>query len=243
MQLTSALLNRPLLLSAATIDLRGGQRRINFQSAEAIGARWTGSLKAPAENGAWEFDLSADHLDAADFYEWLGEPARLSILQRILPFGRSAQSGGAALRAAALENFQARGRLRVGELRFASLQVETIDASTIIDGGSLLARQGRANVLGGQLSGSFEARLSPEPSYSLDGQFSRVDLRDVAALVALPGRAGGLASGELKLAAHGADRAALLASLQGQGLMRARDAWFDQSESGSGWNCHGRLCL
>ena len=94
----------------------------------------------------------------------------------------------------------------------------------------LLARQGRANVLGGQLSGSFEARLSPEPSYSLDGQFSRVDLRDVAALVALPGRAGGLASGELKLAAHGADRAALLASLQGQGLMRARDAWFDQSE-------------
>jgi hypothetical protein len=233
-QLTSALLNRPLLVSAATIDLRGDQRRINFQSVEALGARWTGSLKAPTESGAWEFDLSADRLDTADLYDWLGAPVRPTILQRILPFGLAAQSGDPAQRAGALEALQARGRLRVAELYLAPLQVETIDAVTIIEGGKLVARQGRANLLGGRIAGTFEATLSPEPSYVFDGQFSRLNLHDAAALAALPGRAGGLASGELKLAARGVDRASLLASLQGQGLLRASDAWLEQIEPAPG---------
>jgi hypothetical protein len=235
-QLTSALLNRPLLVSAAALDLRGDQRRINLQSVQALGTRWSGSLRSAAENGAWEFDLSADHLDAADFYAWLGPPARPNLLQRMLPFGSPAQSSESALRAGALETLQARGRLRVAEFRFAPLRAEKIDAAAALDGGALILRQGRADFSGGQLSGNFEARLSPQPSYSFDGQFSRVDLREVAALAALPGRAGGWASSELKLTARGADRAALAASLQGQGLLRAREASYQPIEQASAGN-------
>jgi AsmA family/AsmA-like C-terminal region len=229
-QLTTALLNRPLLANAATIDLRGQQRRILLQDVQAAGGQWTGSLRGPAENGAWDFDLSADRLDAADFYAWLGAPARPNLLQRILPFGAAAASGGASGRADALKTLQARGRLRVAELQLSPLHVEKIDAAAVIDGPSLILQQGRAGFYGGRLSGNFEARLLPEPSYSFDGQFARVDLRDLAALAALPGRVGGLAAGELKLAAHGSDRAALAASLQGQGLLRAGQASFGQFE-------------
>jgi AsmA-like C-terminal region/AsmA family len=225
LQLTTPLLSRPLLVSAATIDLRGDQRRVQLQSVQAIGARWTGSLRGPAENGAWDFDLAADRLDAADFYAWLGEPARPNLLQRMLPFGASAASDlSSAARADALEQLHARGRLRVAELAFSPLQVQKIDAVAVLDGPSLLLRQGRADLYGGQLTGDFQARLAPEPSYSFDGQFARIDLSDIAETLSLPGRVAGLATGELNLAARGANRAALAASLQGEGLMRAREA-------------------
>jgi hypothetical protein len=230
LQLTSVLVNQPLLITAATMELRGAERRIILQSVQAVGARWTGSLLGPAENGPWEFDLSADQLDAADFYAWLGAPMRPNLLQRMLPFGANAASAGAPNRGDALEKLQARGRLRVAELIFSPLQVEKIDAAATIDAGSLTLRQGRADLMGGQLNGNFEARLSPEPSYSFDGQFARLDLRDAAAMASLPGRVNGLASGELKLTAHGPDRAALAASLQGQGLLRSRETWLGQFE-------------
>jgi hypothetical protein len=114
---------------------------------------------------------------------------------------------------------------------FSPLQVERIDAAAVIEKSSLVLRQGRAELYGGQLSGSLEARLAPEPSYAFDGQFARVDLRDAAASAALPGRVTGLASGDLKLTARGQDRAALAASLQGQGLLRAREAVLDLAAS------------
>jgi hypothetical protein len=50
-----------------------------------------------------------------------------------------------------------------------------------------------------------------------------VDLRELAAAASLPGRGAASASGELQLAAHGLDRAAIVASLQGQGQLRVRD--------------------
>jgi hypothetical protein len=51
-------------------------------------------------------------------------------------------------------------------------------------------------------------------------------LGDFAETLSLNNRAGGSVSGELKLAARGSDRAALAASLHGQGLLRAREASF-----------------
>jgi hypothetical protein len=230
LQVTTALMNRPLLVTAAAMELRGGQPTIKFQSVQAVGAQWSGSLRGPAEDGGWEFDLSADRLDAAEFYAWLSSPDRPNLLRRLLPFGSDSARNAAAGRANALKTLQAHGRLRVAELRFAPLQVEQIDAAATIDGPSLSLRQGRANLLGGQFSGNFEARLSAEPAYSLEGQFARLDLRDIAQTVSLPGRVHGRASGELQLSARGSDRAAIAASLQGEGLLRAREASLGQFE-------------
>jgi hypothetical protein len=228
-RLATPLLNRPVLLSAATIDLRGNERRVNLRDVEALGAHWTGLLRGPGEDGGWSFDLAADRLDTGDFYAWLGEPARPSLLQRMLPFGGSSSASEIRKdRANALQEMHARGRLRVTALAFSPLQVERIDAATVIDGPSLTLHQGRANLAGGQITGDLAVRLSDEPSYSFDGQFARVDLSDFAESVALPGRLEGLASGELEISARGADRAALAASLQGDGRLRARETSLGQ---------------
>ena len=129
----------------------------------------------------------------------------------------------------ALDHVQASGRLRVAELLLSPLSIEHVDAQAAIKGSSIVLRPARADFYGGQLAGNFEAGLSAEPSFSFDGQLLRVDLRDLAAVASLPGLAG-VASGDLKLAAHGPDRAALAASLQGQGLVRVREGQFSQIE-------------
>ena len=233
LELTTALMNQPLLVSSASIELRAGQRRINLGAVQAVGARWTGSLRSRTGSGAWDFDLSADRLDTADLNTWLGSPARPNLLRRMLPFGATTAPAESPARADALDRFQARGRLRVAELLLSPLRpvkIEKLDAQAVLQGPSLVLRQGRAELYGGQLTGDFEARLSAEPSFSFDGQFARIDLGDLASAASLPGRINGLASGELKLAARGPDRAALAGSLQGQGLLRVREALLGQIE-------------
>jgi len=227
LQFTTALMNQPLLVSSASIELRRGQRRVNLAAVQAVGANWTGSLLAPADAGAWSFELSADRLDTADLDKWLGTPARPNLLRRMLPFAAAAAPGDAPARADALGRFHARGRLHVGELLLSPLRIEKIErleAEADIQGPSVVLRRARAELYGGQLTGDFEARWSAEPAYSFDGQLLRVDLSELAAAVSLPGRITGSASGELKLGAHGNDRAALAASLQGQGLVQIREA-------------------
>ena len=228
LQVTTAMLNQPLHVSSAGIELRSGQRSVKLDAAEAIGAHWTGSLRSPAQGATWDFDLSADRLDTADLNAWLGAAARPNLLRRMLPFG-SATTASDDARAEALDHVQANGRLRVAELRLSPLSVERIDAQAVIKGSSITLRQARADFYGGQLTGNFEAGLSAEPSLSFDGQFARVDLGDLAAAASRPGRVTGLASGDLKLAAHGLDRAALAASLEGQGLMHVGEAQFGQT--------------
>jgi hypothetical protein len=72
LELTTTVMNQPLLVSSASVELRSGQRRINLDNVQAIGARWTGTLRSPASGATWEFDLSADRLDTADLNAWLG---------------------------------------------------------------------------------------------------------------------------------------------------------------------------
>ena len=228
MELTTTVMNQPLLVSSASVELRSGQRRINVGNVEAIGARWTGSLRSPALGAPWDFDLSADRLDTADLNAWLGSTDRPNLLRRILPFG-SATAAADDVRAVALDHVQASGRLRIADLLLSPLSIEHIDAQAAIKGSSLILRPARADFYAGQLAGNFEAGLSAEPSFSFDGQLVRVELRGLAAVASLPGLTG-IASGDLKLAARGPDRAALAASLQGQGLLRIRDAQFGQIE-------------
>ena len=230
LELTTTMMNQPLLISSASLELRSGQRRINLDAVQAIGARWSGSLRSPAPGAPWDFDLSADRLDTADLNAWLGAAARPNLLRRILPFTSGAAAADDA-RAEALDHVQASGRLRVAELLLSPLSVEHIDAQAAIKGSSLILRQTRADFYGGQLTGNFEAGLSAEPSFSFDGQFARVDLADLAAAASRPGSITGLASGNLKLAAHGTGRTALAASLEGQGGMRVREAQFGQIDA------------
>ncbi len=222
-QITSPLLNSPLLVSSAVMEFRGGQRRITIGSAAALGTRWFGFLRKSGDNPVWDFDLSAGQLNASDFTAWLGASPSPNLLRRMLPFVASAGASESKIRMDALAALRARGRLRLGQLTFSPLIIERLDSQAIFEGNSLLLRQGRASVFGGQLSGDFQARLAPAPSFSFDGRFSRLELARLAQLAVLPGEITGLASGEVSLAAAGSDRSAILRSLAGQVDFRASE--------------------
>jgi uncharacterized protein involved in outer membrane biogenesis len=230
LRITTALLNQPLVVPSASIELRRGLRRVNVASLQALGAHWTGSLKSSA-SGPWEFDLSADRLDAAELDRWLGPRARPrpNLLLRMLPFAASAAPSETPARAEAFERIEAQGRLRVGELLLAPLRVQELDATATIERRTIALRNARARFYGGELAGELDAHLAAEPAYSFQGQLRRVDLSELAAAVSPPGHPGrfaGVASGELKLEAHGIGREALATSLEGQGLVRARRVFF-----------------
>jgi AsmA-like C-terminal region len=110
-------------------------------------------------------------------------------------------------------------------LALAPLRVTKLDATAAIDGRSVRLTRTQADFYGGRISGDFGAVVSAEPAYSFRGQVERVN----AALLTeaspwLAGQFAGLVSGELKLAAKGIGRQALLSSFQGDGMLRSRDA-------------------
>jgi hypothetical protein len=223
LQVTSVVLNQSIIVEAASVDLKDGDRRIRLGSVQALGSHWTGLLHRRAADGAWDFDLSADRLDAAELDRWLGPRARPSLFDRMLPFG--ALPNSAPARDAAIARVVARGRLRVGEVALAPLQVEKLDADVALAGRGVVLHRAQAELYGGRIAGDFEAQLSAVPTYSFRGRIDRVDLGGLAdATASLAGRFAGLASGTLALTARGIGRQYLAASLEGEGVLRARDA-------------------
>lgn len=224
LRMSSALLNHPVIVSA-TVDLRPGERRVSIASAEAFGANWKGTLRKSGGE-EWVFDLAADHLDAAELDRWLGPRARKGLLARMLPFAVTGnpESPRAAAMGSAVASLRARGRLRVAEVTLAPLRVERLDSPAELRGRNLTLRGAQADFYGGRVSGDFEARLSPDPAYSIRARIDRANLTDLAASTdSLTGRFGGLASGDFQLGAQGVGRDDLLRSMQGAGTLRVRD--------------------
>jgi uncharacterized protein involved in outer membrane biogenesis len=221
-QLSTPILNEPVLISSAALEFKGDQRNVRLTYAQAFGAKWIGTVRKGSGKANWEFDLSADRLDVSGIDHWLSAQAPRNILRRIFPFSDS-NAPQSQIRAEALASLHARGRLRIGEISFAELNAEKLDSIAILDGPSLILTQGRTNILGAQFSGDLEAQFTAEPSFSVKGQFAHLDLGELSQRASLPGHLSGETSGELQLAAYGADRNAIARSLQGRGVLRIRD--------------------
>ena len=233
LQLSSVALNEPLLIDQASVALKAGDRVVRLAAVQALGAHWTGSLHRRAADGAWDFDLSADHLDSAQLDRWLRPGSQPGLLGRILPFTVSRSS--APVRDAVFARLAARGRLRVGELLLAPLRIGKLDADAQIDGRKIVLRRAQADLYGGRLSGELNALLAAEPFYSFKGRVDRVDLALLAnASTPLAGRFGGVAAGELAFDARGIGREPLAASLEGAGALRVRNAVVRGLDLGSG---------
>ncbi len=221
-RLQTVALNKPLLVGAATVALKGSERQIRFGQVQAFGANWTGTLHRPPNSLAWDFDLSADRLDAVDLDRWLGPAGRPSFFDRLLPF--TAAYNPLPLRDAIFARLLARGRLRVGEVLLSTIRVGKLDADAEIDGRSLVLHRAQADLYGGRLSGELNASLVSIPSYSFHGHVDRVDLGLLSdSTDSLSGRFAGLATGDLSLAARGIGRQPLTASLEGEGVLRLRN--------------------
>ena len=141
LQLTTALLNQPVSLSSASVELKPGQRHVKLTDAQAFGTHWKGTLDQDVTEGPWRFDLSAGHLDIADLDLWLGPRARPGFLQRMMSFASAAPPTQEAM----LRGMVTSGRVRVAELALAPLRVEKLDADVVLDGPSLTLRRAQAD--------------------------------------------------------------------------------------------------
>lgn len=211
--LRAPFLNLPVEQIKARVELKPGIRQVKLASAEAFGARWSGTFERHDPAALWQLNLSADRLSAADLDRWLNPRWRESFLGRMLPFLNSR-----TVASAAPENLRASGRLAIDRFTLAPLPISHLQADLEINGRRIALEDATGQFYGGQVAGSLDANLQAAPSYHADLDFSRVD---VAALVAsMPNLAGVSAasgSADLSLDARGAARADLVDSLACQG--------------------------
>jgi len=222
--LNSAYVNRPLRFPKAHVEFAPAQRTITLSAAEAFGAIWRGSIARKNTDTQWTFDLSADHLDAADLDRWLGPRARPGFFARFTGANSADAAAAPPFAGAAVTRLAARGRLRAGAIDLAPMHIEQFDGQAELDGRTIRIRKAQADFFGGKISGSFDARLLPDPSYEFHARFDRVDLAQLGRAVPfLNDRIGGNASAALNLFAHGIGRQNLIGSMQGQGTVNGRN--------------------
>jgi hypothetical protein len=221
--LSPAYVNRSLRLPKAHVEFAPSQRTITLSAAEAFGAVWHGSITRKNSDTQWTFDLTADHLDAADLDRWLGPRARPAGFLARFTDSNSAVIADPPMDAV-ITRLAARGRLRAGTIDVPPMHIEQFDGEAELAGRAIRIRKAQANFFGGKISGSLDARLLPDPSYEFQGRFDRVDLGELGRAVSfLNGRTGGNASAALSLSAHGIGREDLIGSMEGQGTFNGRN--------------------
>jgi hypothetical protein len=232
--LLTPFLNQPVKQIRARAELKPGVRHIALSSADAFGARWTGTFdryedrrderhddrRADAQAAEWQFALSTDALSLADLDRWLNPRWRQSFLDRMLPFLNSSSPANAVP-----ENLRAEGRINVEELALAPLALRHLESDVRIGGRHIEVWRATAQFFGGDVQGSLDAQLTATPVYRLNLDYSRVDLAALtSAFPTLADLFTGSASGGFALDSGGATRADLLTSLECRGTAHVTDA-------------------
>jgi len=223
-------LNQPLQLNKARMDWTDGLRSAGLADIEAFGATWSGQFAEAVGTDAdgsskWNFQLHANHLDAADLDRWMGPRARPGWLQRLLP---SLLGGSAANPRASelLRRVNAEGELRVDEFTLDKIKLGQMRASGALHDLHLELRQAEARCAGGTLRARLRAAFLPRPAYDVTAELERVDLQQVPTPGNLPERFAGLASGTVHLTTEGVGRDELLEHLAGKGDLTLRNLEF-----------------
>jgi uncharacterized protein involved in outer membrane biogenesis len=232
-------LNQPLQLNRARLDWNDGLRSASVTDVEGFGATWSGQLAqaggVDADGSAkWNFQLHANHLDAADLDRWMGPRARPGWLQRLLPSllgGSAANSMASEL----LRRVNAEGEVRVDEFTLEKINLGQVRAIGVLHDLHLEVRQAEARCAGGRLRAKVRAAFLPRPSYDVTAELDRVDLQQVPAPANLPERFAGLASGTVHLTTQGVGRDELLQHLAGRGELKLQDVEF------RGWDVNASM--
>jgi AsmA family len=232
-------LNLPLQLNKARLDWNSGLHTANVADIEGFGATWSGQLAEAAVTDVdgipkWNFQLHANHLDAADLDRWIGPRARPGWLQRLLP----ALLGGSEVNPAAselLRRVNAEGELRVDEFTLEKIKLGQLRAVGSLHDLHLDLRQADARCAGGALRAKLRAAFLPRPSYDVTAELERVDLQQLPTPGDLPERFAGLASGIAHLTTQGVGRDELLQHLAGKGDLKLRNLEF------RGWDVNASM--
>lgn len=228
MTLTLPLLNQSMEIENAKIELKPDEPRVTIMKATALGAHWQGTiwrgnLSVPPNSAsapAWQFDLTADHLDAAELDRWIGPRARPNWLARMLTSSSniSSQIPGPG----PLSQLRARGTLRADTFTLAPLEVQSLRAQIEIVGRSVNFSEIDGKLSGGAISGGLVASLDADPTYWLHIAAKNVNVGELTMPNGdLRDRLSGQLSGEVKLSLHGIGRERLLSTLKGAGHVSA----------------------
>jgi len=231
-------LNQPLQLNKGRLDWKDGLRIASVTGVEAFGATWSGRVTeaevADSDGSSkWNFQLRADHVDAADLDRWMGPRARPGWLQRLLPSLLGSAENNAA--SELLRRVNAEGDLSFDEFTLEGIKLDQVRASGALHDLHLELHQAEGRCAGGTLHAKLRAVFLPRPTYDVTAELEHVDLRQVPTPNNLMERFTGLASGIVHLTTQGVGRDELLQHLAGKGDLKLRDVEF------RGWDVNASM--
>jgi hypothetical protein len=223
-QLAAAGLNQPVQLQKAHLEWKNGNRVAQIGQVEGFGATWSGNIAEmkspdPEQQGVWNVQLHADHLDATELDRWVGPRARPGWLQRLLPslFSGKAQTVPAS---ELVRRLNVVGNVQVDEFTIEKLKLQQLHLQGSLHDLQLSVTDGRAQWAGGGVRATMLAKFLPRPAYDVHAQLDGVNLTQLPIDASVADRLAGFASGAIHLKTTGVGRDELLQKLTGAGKVR-----------------------
>lgn len=223
-QLAAAGLNQPVQLQKARLEWKNGNRVAQIGQVEGFGATWSGNIteiKSPdlEQQGVWNVQLHADHLDATELDRWVGPRARPGWVQRLLPslFSGKAQTVPAS---ELVRRLNVVGNVQVDEFTIEKLKLQQLHLQGSLHDLQLSVTDGRAQWAGGGVRATMLAKFLPRPAYVVHAQLDGVNLTQLPIDASVADRLAGFASGAIHLKTTGVGRDELLQKLTGAGKVR-----------------------
>jgi hypothetical protein len=205
--------NGPIEISSAELQLMRDEARVEKLTAQAVDARWTGSVSLPRGCGTpgaclVRFNLDTEEIGLSDLHEWLSsQPSQRPWYQMLT----SSEPATPSL----LENLRASGTVNAGRLRIRNLVANRVSASLELERGKLKISDLRADLLGGKYRGDWQADFTAaSPLYTGTGTLTGISLGQMADAMHDPWISG-TAGGTYQITASGADSAAFWGSAEG----------------------------
>jgi hypothetical protein len=229
-QLQAAGLNQPLKLNDARLERKGERLGATLARAEAFGATWSGTISEDSARNSsagrnWQFQLHADHLDAAELDRWFGPRARPNWFQRLLP-SLLGNSNSETKPSELLRRVSAEGELSADLVTIEKLKLMRAHAEILLRNLRLEVRDADAQWAGGSVHGELQAIFSPAPEYQVTAEIDRVSLAQLPWAARWADRWSGSASGKIRLTTAGVGREELLRQLNGLGDLKLKSVEF-----------------
>jgi uncharacterized protein involved in outer membrane biogenesis len=229
-QLAAAGLNQAVQLQKARLEWKNGNRVAQIGQVEGFGATWSGNITEikspdPEQQGVWNVQLHADHLDATELDRWVGPRARPGWVQRLLPslFSGKAQTVPAS---ELVRRLNVVGNVQVDEFTIEKLKLQQLHLQGSLHDLQLSVTDGRAQWAGGGVRATMLAKFLPRPAYDVHAQLDGVNLTQLPIDASLADRLAGFASGAIHLKTIGVGRDELLQKLTGAGKVRLSNLEF-----------------
>jgi hypothetical protein len=224
--LTIAGLNQPLNLEEAGLGWSDGRHTARLLRVEGFGGNWMGGVEESPRTDEetapnWRFDLSVDHLNAAELDRWVGPRARPNWLQRLL-HSFLGEASPATPASELVRRIDAEGRLRINRLTIEKLKLENVVAQGSLHDLKLNVPDSKADWAGGTVRAKISASFLPRPSYDIRADLERVNLAKLPGTGRLADHLSGAASGNLQLKTSGVGREELLQNLDGSGVVNLK---------------------